>query len=752
MLDLLVSGLSEMLALAMQGFVSLLLPILSFTPDMFNKAFPFAASSFAVLQSIAVGIVLLLAAFQTLPYLAGQQSSRSSPIRIGLSVIIAVFAIFYGNYLLQGIMDIAQVPYTTLLHTSSGVLDAATNPDEANCLGAAFVILHDATYGISGPLYLFLMVLVGWSFIKLLLEAVERYVILFVLLYLSPLAASAIAAESTVGVAKKFFQMFLSQCLLLILNVWAMKMATSFFIGLPLIDFKVVGLLMAYAFMRIAARMDSYLNQIGMSAAITGAGLGQELFASGAMIMSKLSGGGKSGAGAGSGAAGGTGGGIIGGLKSTLPAISPLAAMGNAAGNQLKAGLSAGMKTMKQAKDGQLGTDSFSNRLKQNFADASFGAKLESEKYGGFSKSMSQNSATDSVIADAMSNGQFSDKGFDAVANHASLAEQVLGAATGEIDNPNVAQAILKGTGLDQDRNGAELSAALAGNSGAENLTSKLDQDGLHAAYDLNGQSHDWNIKNQAQYDALSASEKAGYTAMQSAGGGMLYAQHKSQRIPSEMEIAKANAVNQAVAFAQNPTNNPLTPEQIATIGASGSANMTGDFYRAMSSNGTSVSMDDSNHGQCADLMGVNSAVLSAAGVSNAHVKELTTDMNSASGSMVSSFQMDGNGTALTYTDSNGQSRRMSIVTDAGITNASASAGVDRGAYESELSSQGYRKAVVNGESYMVLDQTPQQAAAPRIEQFAQDPSSNPLPAGDIVAISASGSNNMAGIDRKSVV
>ena len=74
------------------------------------------------------------------------------------------------------------------------------------------------------------MVLVlAWNYLKLLLEAAERYVLLGVLVFTAPLAFSMGASQSTSGVFKSWCRMFGGQVLLLIMNAWCLRLFTSMF-------------------------------------------------------------------------------------------------------------------------------------------------------------------------------------------------------------------------------------------------------------------------------------------------------------------------------------------------------------------------------------------------------------------------------------------------------------------------------------------------------------------------------------------
>lgn len=60
----------------------------------------------------------------------------------------------------------------------------------------------------------------GWNYFKLLLEVVERYIVVGVLCYTSPLAYCMGGSKATEPVFKSWCRMVGSQLLLLVLNVW----------------------------------------------------------------------------------------------------------------------------------------------------------------------------------------------------------------------------------------------------------------------------------------------------------------------------------------------------------------------------------------------------------------------------------------------------------------------------------------------------------------------------------------------------
>ena len=74
-------------------------------------------------------------------------------------------------------------------------------------------------------------------YLKLLLEAAERYVLLGVLVYTAPMAFSMGASQSTSNIFKSWCRMFGGQVFLLLMNAWCLRLFTSMvgaFIANPL--------------------------------------------------------------------------------------------------------------------------------------------------------------------------------------------------------------------------------------------------------------------------------------------------------------------------------------------------------------------------------------------------------------------------------------------------------------------------------------------------------------------------------------
>lgn len=125
-----------------------------------------------------------------------------------------------------------------------------------------FSIVKGASLVVS-VVFLFL---IWWNLIKLVLECAERYIICVFTILLSPLAFATATNERTKDTAVNWMQMFWSQCVLLILNIWVVGIArTALNIGLvgASVESVVKWGLVTYAYLKIAQKLDDMLAKAG---------------------------------------------------------------------------------------------------------------------------------------------------------------------------------------------------------------------------------------------------------------------------------------------------------------------------------------------------------------------------------------------------------------------------------------------------------------------------------------------------------
>lgn len=292
-----------------------------------EEYFPFAVSAYTIIQYAAWALLFLVAVWQIFRAFSGPLAETENPFAILARGAIFGFLIAYAKPIFSLALDIARAPYTALMDstldpgdfTFAGIEQALTN-------GLTTLVSVSTVVGLI--LLIILMIALAWNYFKLLLETVERYVLVGVLCYTSPLAYAMGASKATSRVFQSWCRMVGSQLLLLVLNVWFLRAFNSSvgqFIanGGALTNGQgniFLWLFCALALLKIAQKCDSYLAALGLSVAQTGSSMGMEMLMAARVLTGFSRGGGGNaasvfggGARGGAGAAAGTAGGVAAG-------------------------------------------------------------------------------------------------------------------------------------------------------------------------------------------------------------------------------------------------------------------------------------------------------------------------------------------------------------------------------------------------------------------------------------------------------
>lgn len=262
--------------------------------------FPFVTKAFEVMQYMAWAVLFLITVWQLFRVFGGPITEAENPWQLLLRS--ALFALLVGaaRPIFTIVLDIARAPYTALMEVSMEAEDFTfAGIEEALKNGLTTIV---STVTVVGPiLILILLIALGWNYFKLLLECVERYIVVGVLCYTSPLAFAMGGSKATNQVFKSWCRMVGSQLLLLVLNVWFLRAFDSSvgqFIGnggaLASGGGSVfLWLFCALAFLKTAQKFDSYLAAMGLNVAQTGSSMAMEMVMA-ARVLSGLGGGAKS--------------------------------------------------------------------------------------------------------------------------------------------------------------------------------------------------------------------------------------------------------------------------------------------------------------------------------------------------------------------------------------------------------------------------------------------------------------------------
>lgn len=264
-------------------------------PDLrvFIAYFPFMNAVFQIFQAIAFGLILVMGAFAIYSAMFGPLTDKEHPLITLFKMIAAAVLVYFSINLCQSAMNTAKIPFNALL---SATETGSAGGSFTSIAGYLITALSNSNAAVS-IVEIILMLSIGIGYIKLALEAVERYIVLGVLSIGSPLALSCFATKATSGVFQAFIRMYISALLLLSLNVvflrafdsaigslitnggWITMQDGSLQGGVFLWFFCVIALL------RVGQKADSILSTLGLNTVQTGGSLGNELIGMGATMF-----------------------------------------------------------------------------------------------------------------------------------------------------------------------------------------------------------------------------------------------------------------------------------------------------------------------------------------------------------------------------------------------------------------------------------------------------------------------------------
>ncbi len=279
-----VTWISSIVSQMMDAVSGLFLEALGTSMLAMEEYFPFVKSAFTIMQYTAWALLFLITVWQLFRIYGGPITEAENPWTLLARSALFALLIGYAKPIFMLALDIARAPYTALMDVTISAEDFTfAGVEQALTSGLTTLISVASVVGLI--LLIILEIALGWNYFKLLLEVVERYVVVGVLCYTSPLAYCMGASKSTSPVFKSWCRMVGSQLLLLVLNVWFLRAFNSSvgqYIGNggALSSGKgsiFLWLFCALAFLKTAQKFDSYLAAMGLNVAQTGSTMGMEM-------------------------------------------------------------------------------------------------------------------------------------------------------------------------------------------------------------------------------------------------------------------------------------------------------------------------------------------------------------------------------------------------------------------------------------------------------------------------------------------
>lgn len=279
MLETIIGWLASVVGEGLEAIVNLFFGCLQLDLNVFINVFPLLPTSYQIFQAIGVGLVLGIALFQLTKFFGGQiVEIKDTPVRILIRSAASVALIWFGGYIISMVVDLARTPYDTFINGVNAVqigfrdINIGETMFNGGATDAAAVVLGPGTLLV---LSLILMLLIGWNILKLMVEVCERFIMVGLLAYSAPLIYPTLSSQSTSSIFKKWLGMFFGQCILMTLTVWSLKLVLSgfaFSAGPDAMPY-FVRFVLTLAMCKVAQRIDTYLQQLGIGVASTGGNL-----------------------------------------------------------------------------------------------------------------------------------------------------------------------------------------------------------------------------------------------------------------------------------------------------------------------------------------------------------------------------------------------------------------------------------------------------------------------------------------------
>lgn len=285
MLTVIFQWLTEALGGLLDAASTAFLECLDMRPSSYLTVFPLLANIYSLLQNIGLGMTGVVAAIAFYNFFGMKAAGgrfNDTPAQILVRTAIASGMIYFGGYILERVVQIAAWSYQVFnaLEVKTGTSLAALFSADAIALSLGEMAINGGV-GVTdlalSAIALLLTALITYNLLKIILEVAERYMMVGVLVYTSPLIYCTIASGGTMQIFKSWVRMVTSACMMMSFSSLFLKLIMN---GLRTIDTGSgywLQLLLILAVCKIAQRVDSYLNQIGLNAPITGGGMLEDI-------------------------------------------------------------------------------------------------------------------------------------------------------------------------------------------------------------------------------------------------------------------------------------------------------------------------------------------------------------------------------------------------------------------------------------------------------------------------------------------
>lgn len=249
--------------------------ILSCDLDLFEEMFGVAGDLYRnAIVPMGVALLLMILVWQLFKSMFGKLGTASEdPVELVFRSCFCLFMILFAKDIVNYILEIAGTPYDWVVGTT---ITVDSFSEYVNTAEGVMSVLGIDVMTIS-MLKLLLQLVVAWNYFKMLFILAERYVLLGIFSYTSPLAFASGGSKATNNVLGSWTKMFGGQVLVVILDAWCVKMFLSAYGNMMASSYGFTKFFAAnmclIGFCKITAKLDSYMGSLGVNLGRIGGGM-----------------------------------------------------------------------------------------------------------------------------------------------------------------------------------------------------------------------------------------------------------------------------------------------------------------------------------------------------------------------------------------------------------------------------------------------------------------------------------------------
>lgn len=226
-------------------------------------------------RGVGASVAILIYLLTMMGALFGPLSGEENPLENVPRFLIALFLVFLSDKVMDQLLNIAKV-FVDIFQT----LGLVEHSNDSKFLITGLLDVKKIDVPI--VLNVILVIIILKEFLQLMLEIIERYLVMMVMYFTAPLAFATYTSKKTSRVFSSFISMYFAQVVVYCITMWCInitlyliEIAPDKCAGMKNTLEQIVYFFIIIGFLKIAQKIDSYLKDMGLTVAGTSANLGR---------------------------------------------------------------------------------------------------------------------------------------------------------------------------------------------------------------------------------------------------------------------------------------------------------------------------------------------------------------------------------------------------------------------------------------------------------------------------------------------